>query len=70
MPKDINSVIETLKDNPENMPFEIYQIYLDEETLYLACFPEDIQFFDENGNPQTYYAAALSRQAVSTKTDT
>jgi hypothetical protein len=70
MPKDINTIIETLKDNPENMPFEIYQIYLDEETLYMACYPEDVQFFDENGNPQTYYAAALSRQSVNTKTDT
>ena len=70
MPKDINSVIQTLKDNPENMPFEIYQIYLDEATLYMACYPEDVQFFDENGNPQTYYAAALSRQSVNTKTDT
>lgn len=70
MPRDINSVIETLKDNPENMPFEIYQIYLDEETLYLACYPENVEFFDENGNPQTYYAAALSRQGVNTKTDT
>lgn len=70
MPRDINKVIENLKDEPENMPIELYQIYLDEDTLYLACFPYDVEFFDENGNPQTYQAAALSRGSVKTTADT
>jgi len=70
MPRTINAVLEAIKNQSENMPIELYQIYLDEEILYLACYPEDINFFDENGNPQTYYAAALSRTAIKTNTDT
>jgi hypothetical protein len=70
MPRTINAVIENLKDEPYNMPIELYQIFLDEETLYLAMYPEDIEFFDENGDPQTYTAAALSRSTIETNTDT
>ena len=70
MPRSINAVIEALKNKEENMPIELYQIYLDEETLYLACYPKDIDFFDENGDPQTYAAAALTRSPIGTSTDT
>lgn len=70
MPRDINTVIEQLKDQPQNMPIELYQIFLDTETRYLACYTENIQFFDENGNPQIYEAAAIKRTAIETNTDT
>ena len=70
MPKDINTTMQTEKDAEQNQPVELYQVYLDEETLYLANHPENIEFFDENGNAQTYYAAALSRSKVETNTDT
>jgi phage-related protein len=33
-------------------------------------YPEDIEFFDENGNQQIYTAAALQRDSVRTNTDT
>lgn len=58
------------KDKEQNQPRELYQIHLDQETIYLAMHPHDIEFFDENGDPQTYYAAALSRDAINTNTDT
>jgi phage-related protein len=33
-------------------------------------YPVDIEFFDENGNSQTYTAAALSRSTIETNIDT
>ena len=39
------------KSKEENCPVELYQVYLDEETIYLAMCPQDIEFFDAQGNP-------------------
>ena len=64
MPRTLSPDALEQKDKEFNRPVELYQIFLDEETLYFAMFPENIEFFDENGNPQTYYAAAISREPV------
>jgi len=64
MPRTLSQDVLDQKDRDYNRPVELYQIKLDAETLYFAMYPEDIEFFDENGNPQTYYAAAISRDAV------
>lgn len=64
MPRTLSQDVLDQKDRDYNRPVELYQIKLDAETLYFAMYPEDVEFFDENGNPQTYYAAAISRDAV------
>ncbi len=70
MPRTLSPDVIAQKDKEYNRPVELYQIFLDQETLYLAMYPENINFFDENGNPTTYYAAALSRSAVQTNIET
>ena len=70
MPRTLSLDMLEQKNKEYNRPVELYQIFLDEATLYLAMYPKDIEFFDENGNPQTYYAAALSRTTVETNVET
>ncbi len=70
MPRILSPDMISQKNKEYNRPVELYQIFLDQETLYLAMYPENINFFDENGNPTTYYAAALSRSAVQTNIET
>lgn len=64
MPRTLSPDVIAEKDKDYNWPIELYQIFLDEETLYYAMFPEDINFYDENGNSQIYYAAAIKRDTV------
>lgn len=70
MPKDLNTTMETEKNAEQNQPVELYQVFLDQGTLYLANHPKNIEFYDENGNAQIYTAAALKRSKVETNTDT
>ena len=59
MPRTLSPDVIAEKNKDFNWPIELYQIKLDEETLYYAMFPENIAFFDEFGNQQTYYAASI-----------
>lgn len=61
MPKTLSPAVQTEILKEENTPIELYQIFLDEVTLYLAQWNKDIDFYDENGNPQTYTAAGVAR---------
>lgn len=70
MPRDLSSNASNQKDSNINKPIELYQVYLDEETLYLARHHDAIDFFDEAGNPTTYHGAAISRGDIKTNVDT
>lgn len=63
-----NVAVEAGKDT--NRPVELYAIYLDEATLFFAAHTENVNFFDENGTPTTYYALGLARSPVRTNMDT
>lgn len=65
MAREINLTLEEEKDKEANRPIELYQIHLDSATLYLANHPEDIQFYDEDGNEQVYDAYGLARRDIS-----
>jgi len=52
------------KDKDINRPIELYQVFLDDITLYLACYNEDIQFFNEKGQPEIYYAIGIGRSPI------
>jgi len=58
------------KDKPENRPVELYQIYLDEATLFFAAHDQDVMFFDEHGAPVRYYALGLKRQPIRANVET
>lgn len=52
------------KDKDINRPIELYQVFLDDITLYLACYNEDVQFFNEKDEPEIYYAIGISRSPI------
>ena len=70
MPRTLSQDMIDQKNKDYNRPVELYQIFLDEETLYLAMYPYDIEFFDEEGNPVTYHASALKRSPAETNIET
>lgn len=70
MPRTLSPDVWAEKSKEENCPVELYQVYLDEHTLYLAMAPVNIYFYDEQGNPAVYYAANLTRSAVKTNIET
>ena len=69
MPRYLSDDVQKQKDKEYNRPVELLQIFLDEYTLYLANYPEDIDFFDEKGSAQTYDAAAFSRSKIKISSD-
>lgn len=65
MVRDISSATQAEANQEQNVPIELYQIYLDDTTtLYLAVWPHSLDFYDENGNSQTYDPAAITRRPV------
>ena len=64
MVKTITSAIEAEKSAEANIPTELYQVFLPDTTLYFAVWPNQLDFYDENGDPQTYDPAAMSRRPV------
>ena len=51
-------------------PLEIYDIYLDSQTLHFAAFDRDLSFFDPDGDAQTYTALGISRNPIKTSAET
>lgn len=70
MSKDINTTMENEKDAAANKPIELFIVELDEQTLCFCDYTENIDFYDKNGNQQTYEAVAISRGDVQTSIDT
>jgi len=62
--RHLNPATAVEKDKAQNRPVELYQIYLDETTLYLAAFDADIEFFNEAGAPARYYASGIRRTPI------
>lgn len=68
--------VTTEKDKEEIRPTEIYDLFLgdqdhpDGDTVQLANYPDDISFFDTDGNAATYTAWALKRSAIRRTADT
>lgn len=65
MVKDITDAVKAEKNAEENIPTELYQVYLPDNTLYLAVWPNDLDYYDEDGDSQTYSATAIKRRAIS-----
>lgn len=70
MARTLSANVTAEKNKQENRPIELYAIYLDPATLFFAAHPEDIQYYDESGQPVTYYSLGLSRSPVKTNMDT
>ena len=68
--RDLSDDVNIEKNKNYNQPVELLRVFLDQETLYLARYQQDIQFFDEEGNTQTYRSFNWERGKVNTNTDT
>lgn len=66
MPRTLSADVIAEKGKEYNRPVELYRIYLNEMTLYLAMYPIDIDFFDENGSSKIYQASAIDRSEIET----
>jgi len=68
----MKNLTDNFKDESQksfNRPIELYQIFFDEGTEYLAAHSDQVDYFDENGNPQTYYPFSITRRPISTDTE-
>lgn len=62
--RNISAAIQAEKNKESIIPIELYQVYLDDITLYLATWTHEIDFFDEAGYQVIYEPAALSRRPI------
>lgn len=69
MTRPLSPSVVTEINKAENRPVELYTIYLDEEMLYLAAHDQNVQFFNEEGTPTLYYAAAIRRSSIRTNVE-
>uniref|UniRef100_A0A6M3JBI8 Bacteriophage phiJL001 Gp84 C-terminal domain-containing protein n=1 Tax=viral metagenome TaxID=1070528 RepID=A0A6M3JBI8_9ZZZZ len=69
MSRDLSSNLVTATEASESRPLELYIIHLDSATLYFAAHDTNIDFYDLNGDAQTYTAVAISRNDISSNID-
>ncbi len=67
--RSLNPAMISELQKSENSPIELYQIFLDEGTYYLAGYDADILFYNEDNLPQLYEAVGISRTAIRTNID-
>jgi len=68
--RDTTAAVSGILDNTQNKPLEIYDIFLDDQTLHFAAFDRDISFYDVDGNAATYTALGITRDTIKTSVDT
>jgi len=56
---------ETEAQSPENRPIELYEVYLDQSTLYLTTHDQNVEFDDE-----VWIALGLQRSPIRTNVET
>jgi len=67
--RELSQQAQDQKDKLYNRPIELYRVFLDQETLYFADYSQDIDFFDEQGNPVTYISFPIKRESINTEVD-
>lgn len=64
MVRDISSAVQAEKDKRANIPTELYQVFLPDQTLYFVVWPNSLDYYDELGGTQTYQPAAITRNPI------
>lgn len=62
--KDVTSEAQDELDAQQNRPIELYDIYLEAETLHLTTYHDTISFFDPDGTPADYTPIAVERGPI------
>ena len=68
--RDTTTLVSGILAQEANKPVEIYDVYLDSQTLHFSAFDRDLSFFDPDGNAQTYTALGISRNPIKTSVET
>ena len=61
--KTLSTSFRSTASGDSNQPLEIYDLYLDDRTLHVVNYNKNIDFFDIEGNVQTYTAIPVGREA-------
>jgi len=69
MPKTLTDNLTIELKEVQHRPIELYVVCLDDYTLHFTDHDKNVEFYDLDGNPQTYVAVALSRGKVKTNID-
>lgn len=64
MARETTPNINQEKAKEYNRPAELFQLFLKGQTLYLTNYEQDVEFFDQNGNAQTYSSIGLRRSNI------
>jgi phage-related protein len=64
--KDLTVTVETEIAKEQNRPVELYEVFLDPATIYLAANNVNVSFFNEAGDPTVFTAFNITRSAVRT----
>jgi hypothetical protein len=70
MARDISTPVSGVLTSGTNAPIEVYDVYLEDETLHFAAFDRDIEFFTPSGDPETYLGLGVSRDPIRTSAET
>jgi len=68
--RDTTALVSGIITQEANKPVEVYDVYLDDQTLHFAAFDRDLSFFDPDGDAQTYTALGISRNPIKTSAET
>jgi len=67
--RDTTPKVSGILEKEAQKPLEIYDVYLDSETLHFTAYDRDLSFYDPDGNAQTYTALGISRGPIHTSVE-
>lgn len=67
--RTLSQVFKTESSGDQIAPIEIYDVFLDTQTLHYAQYPEDVAFFDLDGSATTYTALPIERDPAKATSD-
>lgn len=62
--KNVSANAQTEVDSQQNKPIELYDLYLDNETVHLTDYHDSVDFFDPDGVATTYLPVPLERGSI------
>lgn len=67
--RTLSQVFKTAASGDQIAPIEIYDVFLDSQTLHYAQYPTNVTFFDLDGAATTYTALPLQRDPAKATSD-
>jgi len=67
--RTLTEVIRTEASGDQTKPVEIYDLFLDAETLHFAQYTQNVTFYDLDGVESTYIAMPIEREGAKSSSD-